>query len=534
MRTGLLIFLLATTTLVASADEVKVGRILVNRKTVFATGTKSDQHFPYSWANKLHILTSESYIRNELLFQEGQPLDDMRIKESERLLRSRPVFRYVKITPQEPVNGVSDVWVETEDVWTTTIRLGYGSAGGINTYTLGFLEHNFLGTGKEIGAFVRKDIDRLLRGMVYKDPQFLGSRWTLSTGYGRDEKGRDWQASLEKPFYSVLVPHSEGVNYAISEDEDRLFEDGDEVTKFQHREQDLRVFAAYAVRPSNRRVRRVTMAHERREDEFWDVRGSVVPVLPEERIASAVLFGYDFRNVDYQKVRGVRTFDRDEDINLGWEWMVEAGPSLQDWNATRDGSVGRLQIKKTFHPAPTHVWFNHLDMDGRYEKGEVQNGALKLRSHYFLSQWIPKNTASLRCEFITSKNLDPERQFLLGGENGLRGYSVRQFSGQHKFLSALENRQDLVYDWLHLMSIGWAVFADAGAAWKTGEGLGWSKVKSDVGLGLRLAPSRSFDPGLIRMDLAYALQHNNKNSRLVLNIGADLMFGERRKTKFEQ
>jgi hemolysin activation/secretion protein len=196
--------------------------------------------------------------------------------------------------------------------------------------------------------------------------------------------------------------------------------------------------------------------------------------------------------------------------------------------------VGHLQLKKTFHPGETQVWFNHLDAEARMESGEIQNGTVRVRSHYFLANWAPRQVASVRGELTMSQHLDPERQFLLGGESGLRGYSVRQFAGQHKWLTTLENRHDLVYDWLNLVSVGWAAFFDTGAAWSTQRGLSLSDVKSDLGVGLRLAPSRSFDPGLIRIDVAYALQDNNKDSRVVINIGADLMFGERRKTRFER
>jgi hemolysin activation/secretion protein len=149
-------------------------------------------------------------------------------------------------------------------------------------------------------------------------------------------------------------------------------------------------------------------------------------------------------------------------------------------------------------------------------------------------RWLKENTAWLRTEIISSKNLDPENQFLLGGENGLRGYSVRQFSGPKRALVTLENRQVLVHDWLRLVSIGWAAFVDTGAVWTDTRTPPLNRFRSDVGVGLRFAPSRSFDPGLIRIDLAYALQENNKSSRVLVNIGADISFGEKKFRKFDQ
>src|SRR5262249_39658594 len=154
--------------------------------------TSCEGRFPYSWADKIHVVTRESYIRNELLFKPGDSVTTESIEEAERELRRRPIFRYVKITPLPIVDGTADVVVETDDTWTTSLQVGFGVAGGHKLYDLGILENNFLGQGKAVGAFIRKDIDRTVEGVTYQDRQFVGSRWDLFTGYGRDEKGRDF------------------------------------------------------------------------------------------------------------------------------------------------------------------------------------------------------------------------------------------------------------------------------------------------------------------------------------------------------
>lgn len=522
---------------VARAEDsaVRVGRILVNRKNVFETNSALDRQFPYSWANKLHIVTQENYIRQELLVREGDPFDMETIRESERVLRSRPIFRYVKVTPQQPVDGRVDILVETEDVWTTSVHLSYSVAGGKNSYGIGVLEQNFLGQGKAVGAFLRKNIDRTTRGVSYRDPQFLGTRWDFFTGYGRDEKGREWEGHLERPYYSTHARHSEGASINDRDDEDRLFSEGREIATFRHQAREVRIFASYAVVASQKKTRRLSLAHERKEDEFSDARGLSPASLPTNRRVNPVLLGFERENIRFHKIRGVTTFDRDEDINLGGSWMAEAGPSNEHFGATQRGWVGRFSTGKNFHFREDLVWFNGLYYDGRFENDAVQNGVFRLRSQYFLLDWRPKHTVSLRGEYILSKNLDPESQFLLGGENGLRGYSVRQFGGANRTLFTLENRRAVLYDWLHLVSVGWAVFADVGAVWEeTRFAPDVDRFRSDIGAGLRLAPSRSVNPGLIRIDVAYALQDNDRTSRFVVNIGADVSFGERRVRKFEQ
>ncbi len=535
------LFLLVVSTASLHSEEIlpidtspRVGNIIVNRKNVFETGKDSDKRFPYSWANKLHIVTQENYIRRELTFREGDAVDEEKMRESERMLRRRPIFRYVKITHQPPVNGVSDVLVETEDVWTTAVHLNYNIAGGESSYGFGILEQNFLGSGKIVGAFVRKKIDRTTRGLSYRDPQLFGSRWDLFGGYGRDEKGREWATHLERPYFSALSRHSEGGSLIDRDDEDRLFEGGQEVASFRHKSREVRAFASYAPIAIPRRVLRLTLAMEKNEQEFSDAQGPGAPQLPEDRKINPALAGFDFQNLRYFKARGVTTFDRDEDINLGTMVGMEAGPYNRHFGSTQRGWIGRFSLNKNFYPKEKHVWFNAVMADGRLEDDEVRNGVTRLRSQYFLLDWLPKNTLTLRGEYILSKNLDPENQFLLGGENGLRGYSVRQFSGANRTLFTLENRRVVLYDWLNLVSVGWAVFFDTGATWDDGNTPGSGRYRSDIGGGLRLAPSRSVDPGLIRFDVAYALQDNDRSSRFVVNIGADISFGERRVRKFDQ
>ncbi|MCG3205035.1 MAG: Outer membrane protein assembly factor BamA [Elusimicrobia bacterium] len=511
-----------------------IGRIVVNRKNVFDTGTAIDHRFPYSWANKLHIVTQETYIRQELLFKEGDEFNPELIKESERILRGRPIFRYVNVIPQTPYDGRVDILIQTEDVWTTSVQMSYSVAGGRNSYGIGFLEKNFLGQGKVLGAFLRKNIDRTTRGFSYQDPQLFGTRWDLFGGYGKDEKGREWEGNLERPYFSALSRHSEGVSIVDREDEGRMFSGGEEVASFGQKTREMRIFSSVALLAKQKHTLRISLAHEHNIDEFYDVQGPAAPTLPSKRAINPVLLGFDYEKYIFHKVRGVTTFDRDEDINLGEMISFEGGPSNKHFGATDDSVVLRLTAGKTFHFQENQVWFNLLKMDGRQEEEAVRDGVMRIRSQYFLLNWMPENTASLRGEYIHSKNLDPEKQFLLGGENGLRGYSVRQFSGPNKMLLALENRQVVLYEWLHLVNIGWALFADTGAVWADGVFPKFPQFKSDVGLGLRLAPSRSVDPGLIRIDVAYALQDNDRKSRFVLNIGADLSFGDRRVRKFDQ
>jgi hypothetical protein len=514
--------------------ELRFGRILVENNNIFDPTNPSENHAPFTWANKLHVVTRERFIRNDLLFREGDPYDEETVRESERLLRSRSIFRYVTLTPQVPVDGRVDVRVVTWDVWTTSIEASYGLAGGKTTYDLGVLENNFLGRGISVGAFVRQDIDRIIRGGSVFDPKLFGTRWEGLAGYGRDEKGTEWEAQLNRPYFSNRVPFSIETRVHVKQDEDRLFDNGEEVAHFRHDSADFRGEYSQSLSTSATAFHRVSVAYEVSDDEYRDFVAAVPLEAPENKKIRAGLLGTEIGVHRFLKERGVFTFDRDEDLDLGFTGRAEAGPSLESWGATRDSLIGRLFLDQGWAIFRRQLLFARASVTGRLEDGVVQNSVLRLRGQYITLDWCPRNALIFRSELDLGHNLDVDRQFLLGGENGLRGYSVRQFSGDKKILFQLENRTFWLADVLNLINVGWAAFVDSGGVWKPGEQINFTGFHSDIGAGIRFAFTRSVDPSIIRMDLAYALDDNNRRSRLVVNIGGDFQFGEREVRKFDQ
>jgi outer membrane translocation and assembly module TamA len=96
--------------------------------------------------------------------------------------------------------------------------------------------------------------------------------------------------------------------------------------------------------------------------------------------------------------------------------------------------------------------------------------------------------------------------YLLGGDNGLRGYPLRYQSGSRRALFTAEERfYTDVYLW-RLFRVGGAAFVDVGRAWG-GDNIntanpGWL---SNVGFGLRFVSVRSAFGNVLHMDIAMPL-----------------------------
>ena len=162
---------------------------------------------------------------------------------------------------------------------------------------------------------------------------------------------------------------------------------------------------------------------------------------------------------------------------------------------------------------------------GRYLAGESENAITGLDfRHYYLG--FPRQTLVFHAEQNWGHNLDGDRQFLLGADSGLRGYDNRRFDGNKRLLLNVEDRVYMVFDWLHLLSVAFTTFTDAGYAWRAGEGEDLGDIVSDVGIGFRFDVTRGSGGTVIRLDYAYPLDGvgREENSGGVLSFTAGQAF----------
>jgi hemolysin activation/secretion protein len=139
----------------------------------------------------------------------------------------------------------------------------------------------------------------------------------------------------------------------------------------------------------------------------------------------------------------------------------------------------------------------------REEHAGARNSVVKLSGEYFQRNLGDQLfIASLKTVFGSA--LDAERQVLLGGDSGLRGYPIRYQSGENSVLLTLEQR--FFTDWypFNLIRVGYAFFLDAGRVWGN-DPRGTPNLGRlyDVGVGLRLSSPKSSGRSIVHIDLAF-------------------------------
>src|SRR2546422_8611860 len=160
-------------------------------------------------ANRLHVRTRQWVIRRRMLLNRGDVFDRARMEESERSLRTLGVFRSVRVdTVRSQPDGKLAIRAVPSDGWSTQPQASFTSAGGDNTWDVGFIERNFLGTATQVALIYGRNPDRSHLDFDFTNPLFFGRRTLLTLRYRDLSDGRrgDWRFGL--PFHETAAPHA--------------------------------------------------------------------------------------------------------------------------------------------------------------------------------------------------------------------------------------------------------------------------------------------------------------------------------------
>lgn len=508
-------------------EPLRVRRIVVKIKEIFDVSNPKENRWPFTWGNALHLRTKESVIDREILLKPGDIMDPLLLVESERNLRQ---FEFLKNAVIEPVmvpgTKLVDLVVTTQDTWTTQPQASWGSEGGVNTYSFGFLEKNLLGYGKTISVFSGKDKDRKTNEFGYEDPRVFGSRFKFDTLLSKNDDGSEVNLVLDRPFYSLTTPSATSLIAARNIQENRLFQDGEETSVFRA---DHRVYSATYGATVKRNwdwTHRLQGGYSYNEDRFTPLSGTTPGTLPESRKFSGPQISYTWLEAQFVKDRFLEKMERIEDLNLGYQGKCSVGYGPESFGSDRDTVIVNVEQQTGSQFGQGRYFLANVGLATRRRRETWGNTIAFSNANLLIKSEEPwLNTWAFHAEAAGSARLDGENQFELGGDTGLRGYKIRAFTGSQSFLFNAENRFFYPKEIWNLAYFGGAVFFDSGLAVPEGTGAGWRQFKSDVGFGLRIGPTRSSNGEVVRLDLAYALNDPPGNdTRWVVSLKAAQAF----------
>ncbi len=480
-----------------------INNIYIERFNVFDS-TYGDSFFASDFFNKLHIVTKQYVIEDELLFAEDEELNDYDIYETERLLRSLNIFSNVAVTAVPLDNGDYDVIVRTQDRWSLEPSILYGTGGGAYNIGIGLREWNFLGTGTylRLDGLYRSENNIGWEGLIeVKQRRLFRTPFTLEALLQSNSIKTDQFISFQKKYLNYLVPTSYGVDFYRSFGSIFYYNMPEGTLLLPFKELNARGFFSLSwIKEDNiyftvlGQMKKV----ERGRDDFRQAYDN----------SGWVLASFSSVSDDYKPVNRINTY-LTQDLCVGGYGNAVLGKVFK-LNGEGDNLyyLG-AQGEKSVLLKNIYLYGQVTGASGFQSNAKPKYTYLEVKGIGFYSL-SPSWVIASRIRQQTAWNWDARRQLVLDNDAGLRGYEVNQISGDNRIIGNLELR--FFPDWgLSFLRFSGVAFFDIGTAWNQAIPLYKSRWYQSAGLGIRIHNLKaSADNEVIRIDFAF----NFKDGRL--------------------
>lgn len=473
--------------------------------------------WPERLVNNVHIRTLARVVHRELLFKIGDSYDSVLVAESTRNLRSLGVFRDVRIDSVRTDSGLV-MRVTTRDAWTTRLGGRLRTVGNQVSIGFSFLEDNFLGTATRTGISYSSDPVRTTFALEGSQSRFLGTSVGVGVRWEDRSDGTVFRARVNRPFYSFSDPRAFAISASFGDGTVYQYLDGIDVPvdTLTNVVGAVRSSVTWAVRRESKRYTRIGALAQVVRNNYQPVSDTT----PIPRTVTAALGGFvEWSRVRFIAHQGFQTFSRIEDIDLSTTLTLGlyAAPTFLGYDSAGIGLFAGFRIGAPFRNG--FVLFNGIS-DGLITAGGVDSGGTVLNTTV---AWNPDSNSQLVLHGSTGwlTNPAPGYEFDLGLNSGPRAFGVHSFTGNRAFFTTAEVRRQIWPSILGVLSLGVAAYADYGGAWWSGSPV---RTGTDVGVGLRIAQTRSSQGIVSRVDLSWRFANSAIDAGWVVSLGRGFVF----------
>ncbi|MGB5354409.1 MAG: POTRA domain-containing protein [Woeseia sp.] len=483
-----------------------IGQIRFERNNVFDLSLPEENNSLYRLANRLHVLTREDVIRQQLLFRPGDSFSARLVAESERILRANGYFYDARIRVAAYQNGVVDLVVTTRDVWTLIPGFSISRKGGENRTRVSLSEENLFGTGARIKLAYIDDVDRESTSLDYGDRNLGNSWWSIYTRIADNSDGDSQLFVLQQPFYALHTRNAQGLSLYANDAETRFYELGNEVAEYRAESRVATAFYGWSAGLQDGWVRRFRAGVTFDEQDFSETAEQLLPqLLPADRKLVYPWLGIELFEDRFETASNRDQIERTEDFFVGRRLTAQLGIASRGLGSDRSAVPFNVSASRGFGSLESRAFLLSSELHGRIESGDLVNALWQTDGRYYL-KLSDKSLVYTTLSVALAGDLDLDAPLSLGGDSGLRGYPLRYQVGDKRVLLTAEYRYFTNWYPFRLVRVGGAVFADVGRTFGDnpagGKSLGWLK---DVGIGLRFMPTRASGREIVHLDLAFPL-----------------------------
>jgi hypothetical protein len=513
---------------------------LVDRLHIVNLDVFSEREGFLQWFNVFHWTSRDYVVEREVLLQPGQVWDEELVAETKRRLND-PLFTtlvvVVPVASQTP--GRVDLLVVTRDIWSLRMNSQFEVQDNVLTQlSVSLSENNVFGLRKQAAFVFDMDLGQFSLGPQYVDKNIAGTRLQLSTRvsalFSRSERDFEGTASTvifgyplwslrSKWGASIVASHFDSTVRQFFGPNLRLYDNPDTAEQeLIPRKFDFRVIGieTSGVRSFGEDVKqRITVGHTlsiRRPSLLDDFGQTGIPLPTKERIeiardaferdvlprserVSSVFARYSVFTPDFIVYRNLDSYDLPEDVRLGPELGLELSTALRAIGSEENFVGLSAGVGWTLDLARDGLIGAAANAGGRIQGDDFRDGSVGASVRLAVPTIARAFRIVGRVAYAQLID-DTNNNFLsVGGDSGLRGYAISQFTGQLRARGNLEVRS-MPLTFL-FSRFGALAFWDVGHA---ADSLDALVLHHDIGLGLR-AIVPQLQPVVFRLDYAIPL-----------------------------
>lgn len=488
--------------------------------------------------NGLHVDTRQFVLERELLFQEGDPFDPELLAETERNLRNLGFLNSARVVAVDTTaDGRVNVRVDTREAWTLRTSFAFSLAsGGDARWRASISERNFLGRGFTIGAGVGQDENASYWDLFFRQRRLFGRKLELGFNYSDRQDGYSNRIDLRRPFYAQDDPWGfDTLAWDAKADQRYFLSNASEAGLDPQANRSLHARLPFENSGAEGRfLVRVSPLRGR----IWRVGAGIRYTDRRYDLDDPPFELSDGRYDDLAWLEGDEVFQRDQGTtvypflwlqSLGRRWekarfVLQYGP-IEDLATEFDLDLrvgpagGRMGSSTGFGES---VWrfegwaqrWIRLPLGHAFVRGvgwaDAGSRRVSWYKYEFVGGWVGKTGAEMSpwitriwAEYGQGARLSGDTAFLLGLDRGMRTLDFDGMAGDHLARWNLEQGKAMPWDIFGLVRGGFAVFYNGGRAWWKDEGRRTDGFRHEVGVGLRLGPTRSSNSMTSRLDLTW-------------------------------
>ena len=504
---------------VPAAQPPVIDTVIIIAQNVFTP--QEANNFAFRAMNAIHVITRPQVIWDELLFRAGEPYDSVKLAESERILRTRELFKSVRIDTLT-VDGKLAAVVSTQDGWSLRPKFSFTVAtDGTWTGQFGLSEINFLGSGNLAHAAWVKEVERQGPELAADFRRLFGSELGTAGQVNFWDDGTDGFWRFGDPWVSNLDPRSiiydgEGSDRRVLRY--RIDDPASPDTSFFRREAFInRITAGLAPITHTDGYLRAGIVGEVRLEKYVPVQDP--PLMVDDTVYGEFGVYGELSRSRFEQVSYFNGFGA-EDIETGTRLRLTLNVASSRLGYRRSGVGPRLDAKTGLRTRNAFV-VSTLQANGLFTEAELDSGrvVVDLMLGY---KPFERHSAALYVTAGAQENPPPGQEFNLGFETPPRSWEPNSFVGTRMLWGTLEYRWFAFEAIGNLASVGLAAFVDYGGAWYPDQD---SRLGGNIGIGLRIGSALSTAARTGRIDFGCRVgEGSDVGQRCVMTVGAGFVF----------